>query len=289
MEPSQTSPTKAEAFAELKSALKGSKWEGWSEGIEEACRSRKYRELLGMNSHPLWNTRNIFHSIVQERDGDLKFVQQQFKLPIMQAMLETAPDKASRDLFVNQPDSVGLTPLHMAALKGHTLIARFLIDQGARLNSRDKNNMTPLHCAAGDLRADVVELLLEHLKGEDRMPYDNEFCTPADTSARKLEELEKTGKLDDRVRNAAAGIRFLLRGRQQENPSDGSMCQIMALGEMGGYECHTFKQPVSKLLDGSPPVIQAMHEHLHTNEGLGARWQSYGISLPQNKVSEYPL
>lgn len=289
MESCQTSRTKAEAFAELKSALKGSKREGWSEGIEEACRSRKYKELLGMNLHPLWNTRNIFHFILREADGYFEHIEQELRLPILQAMLEAAPDEESKDWFVNQPDSLGWTPLHMAAAKGHTLIARFLIDQGARLNSRDNDNMTPLHCAAGDLRTDVVELLLEHLKGEDRMPHDNEFCTPVDTLARKLDELEKNGRVDDEVRNAAAGIRFLLRGRQQESPSDGSMCQIVALAEIGGYECYTFKRPVSELLYGSIPVLQAMRDHLLANGDLETHWQSYGISLPQNKVSKYPL
>lgn len=112
-------------------------------------------------------------------------------------MVETAPDGKSRIDFANRSDANGVTPLQMAAMEGYARIARCLIEQGAQVNSRDKDDATPLHWAAENLCPGMVELLLEHLKGEDRMLYDNEFCTPADSLARRLENggvLKKTAE-----------------------------------------------------------------------------------------------
>ncbi|KAH8777348.1 ankyrin repeat-containing domain protein, partial [Diaporthe sp. PMI_573] len=62
---------------------------------------------------------------------------------------------------VNKPDANGVTPLQMAAMEGHVHIARYLIEQGARVNSRSNKDVTPLHWAAENIRLDVVQLLLQ--------------------------------------------------------------------------------------------------------------------------------
>lgn len=40
------------------------------------------------------------------------------------------------------------TPLHLAALQGHSTLTSLLIGRGASVNAKDENNMTPLHKAA---------------------------------------------------------------------------------------------------------------------------------------------
>lgn len=40
------------------------------------------------------------------------------------------------------------TPLHLAALQGHSTLASLLIGRGAVVDAKDENNMTPLHKAA---------------------------------------------------------------------------------------------------------------------------------------------
>lgn len=51
------------------------------------------------------------------------------------------------------------SPLMMAALKGHTELARQLIDRGADVN---KTGWTPLHYAATNGHLEIIALLLEH-------------------------------------------------------------------------------------------------------------------------------
>src|SRR5262249_36398956 len=64
-------------------------------------------------------------------------------------------------------DAEGLTPLHHAAERGATAVARLLLDHGADPNARDAHGQTPLHGAAHDgpwkdgPAQDLVRLLLE--------------------------------------------------------------------------------------------------------------------------------
>ena len=51
------------------------------------------------------------------------------------------------------------SPLMMAALKGHTELAKKLIDKGADVN---KTGWTPLHYAATQGHVDIIGMLLEH-------------------------------------------------------------------------------------------------------------------------------
>lgn len=53
----------------------------------------------------------------------------------------------------------GETPLMMAALKGHTEMAKALVAKGADVN---KTGWTPLHYAATGGHLDIMSLLLEH-------------------------------------------------------------------------------------------------------------------------------
>jgi ankyrin repeat protein len=52
------------------------------------------------------------------------------------------------------------TPLHFAALFGHTKVAELLITKGADVNAKDEGGYTPLHQAAHGGRKEVVELLI---------------------------------------------------------------------------------------------------------------------------------
>ncbi len=62
------------------------------------------------------------------------------------------------------PDTLneeGLSALHYSAKKGHTDLANFLLDNGANINHRDKDNNTALHWATYSDRTHMLELLLE--------------------------------------------------------------------------------------------------------------------------------
>ncbi|XP_054627028.1 ankyrin repeat and SAM domain-containing protein 1A isoform X5 [Dunckerocampus dactyliophorus] len=88
------------------------------------------------------------------------------------------------EALTNIADNKGCYPLHLAAWKGDEHIVRLLIHQGSshpRLNEQNNDNETPLHCAAQYGHSQVVRLLLEELT--DPTMRNNKFETPLDLAA----------------------------------------------------------------------------------------------------------
>jgi ankyrin len=63
----------------------------------------------------------------------------------------------TRKDLIDLQDEEGRTALHIASLKGDSIIVRYLLQNNASVNPQDKNDRTPLHVARGDAR----ELLLQ--------------------------------------------------------------------------------------------------------------------------------
>ncbi|XP_019746476.1 ankyrin repeat and SAM domain-containing protein 1A isoform X7 [Hippocampus comes] len=88
------------------------------------------------------------------------------------------------EALTNIADNKGCYPLHLAAWKGDEQIVRLLIHQGPshpKLNEQNNDNETPLHCAAQYGHSQVVRLLLEELT--DPTMRNNKFETPLDLAA----------------------------------------------------------------------------------------------------------
>ena len=66
-----------------------------------------------------------------------------------------------KDLNAQQPE-IGVTPLSLAALYGHTTIAEMLLKAGADPNATNVNQSTALNAAAVFGHADIVKLILDH-------------------------------------------------------------------------------------------------------------------------------
>jgi cytohesin len=72
----------------------------------------------------------------------------------VKTLLESNPQ------LVFSNDSDGLTPLHLAAVKGYRTVAELLLSHGAEVNAKNKDGFTPLHVAAFEGHKDVVKMLL---------------------------------------------------------------------------------------------------------------------------------
>ncbi|XP_071533218.1 uncharacterized protein [Panulirus ornatus] len=82
---------------------------------------------------------------------------------------------------INQGDSGGLTPLHIACTHGYPHLARLLIKARANVNARTHQGHTPLHLAALRGSQALVELLLSHGAVVDVTDVDG--CTPLHRAA----------------------------------------------------------------------------------------------------------
>lgn len=84
--------------------------------------------------------------------------------------------KDGRKNCVNLEDAYGQTPLHIAAEEGHAELVQLLADKyGARVNARDQAGWTPLFCACKWGRARVADLLLH--RGADAGVRSNDNAT----------------------------------------------------------------------------------------------------------------
>lgn len=85
---------------------------------------------------------------------------------------------------VNEPDTLGGTPLHDACWAGELEIARLLVERGARVNARHREaGSTPLHYAVITNHAAVVEFLLD--KGADLQATYQSGSTPLHLAANR--------------------------------------------------------------------------------------------------------
>ncbi|XP_035864374.1 ankyrin repeat and SAM domain-containing protein 1A-like isoform X15 [Sander lucioperca] len=136
----------------------------------------------GASSHPLSSLLSIW------RGPNVNCVDSTGYSPLHHAALnghsEVVEALLRNEAFTNIADNKGCYPLHLAAWKGDEHIVKLLIHQGPshpKLNEQNNDNETPLHCAAQYGHTRVVRLLLEELT--DPTMRNNKFETPLDLAA----------------------------------------------------------------------------------------------------------
>lgn len=85
---------------------------------------------------------------------------------------------AQRGEDLEQHDTQGATPLHIAAANGYLSVVEFLLDHGVRTDVKDKDDWQPSHAAACWGHIDVLELLAQ--AGANLNAKNKNDETPAD-------------------------------------------------------------------------------------------------------------
>lgn len=63
---------------------------------------------------------------------------------------------------LEKPNLMGLTPMHIAAMRGDTVALRFMVEAGADLMRKGNNGLTPFHNACRSGNVEAVGFLLQH-------------------------------------------------------------------------------------------------------------------------------
>ena len=87
----------------------------------------------------------IFHAVIQ--DGDT--------LELIRIL-----NDSDSPIDINQPNQLGLTPLHQGVLSNNLDAVKLLLNGGADVNAQDVNGFSPLHAAAACGFLQVVSLLV---------------------------------------------------------------------------------------------------------------------------------
>jgi len=89
--------------------------------------------------------------------------------PLMEAAQKCDLDGVTRELKrdpaqinIKDTDDANATALHDAVLRKCVAVAGFLLDNGAEVNARKTNGLTPLHLAARNGDIETIKLLLAH-------------------------------------------------------------------------------------------------------------------------------
>lgn len=117
-------------------------------------------------------------------------------------------------------DTRGVTPVHIAAGIAPSCAETMglLVDAGADVDARKDDGCTPLHSAAGRLRADAIDLLLRH--GADETLVNDKGNTPLDVVGRRVSGNDVSG-------DAVDSVRKLLRGAPAERAWRRRKCIVL--------------------------------------------------------------
>jgi ankyrin repeat protein len=137
--------------------------------------------ILATDSGPV-GTADIAGAATDEEDREVRRIQ---------ALIKDSPDLVnakSVEIEKYGDSSRYGTPLHRAAQQGQLVVARFLIDNGADLDSRDGSGRTPLHWAALRGHRSMAELLLAKGAGANAgigVGFGSQGYTPLHLAAQK--------------------------------------------------------------------------------------------------------
>jgi Ankyrin repeats (3 copies) len=138
--------------------------------IEDSLSLTEYPHVRYAAEH--WFEHSRFEGVSQNADERMKqlFHRRSSHLAVRLWILLSffKSDKPKRHRHPVEPPYVTphitdeLTPLHLASSEGHVEVARFLVDHGAKVTTRDKDGMTQLHHASSRGHAEFTLFLVQH-------------------------------------------------------------------------------------------------------------------------------
>ncbi|KAH9401272.1 hypothetical protein TYRP_002868 [Tyrophagus putrescentiae] len=136
------------------------------------------------------------------------------QINLVRQLLETAGNGASYP--IDLPDSLGWTPLIIAASAGHREVVAYLVERGANVQAVTANSQSALHFACGKGHLEVVKLLVDNgcsLNTRDRFgytPFIRAVLANREAVVEYLLTVSKAGKIDldgkDKLGNSALHI-----------------------------------------------------------------------------------
>ncbi|XP_017494703.1 PREDICTED: 26S proteasome non-ATPase regulatory subunit 10-like [Rhagoletis zephyria] len=134
------------------------------------------------------------------------------QINLVRQLLETTNGVYPIDL----PDSLGWTPLIIAASAGHREVVAYLVERGANVQAVTANSQSALHFACGKGHLEVVKLLVDNgcpLNTRDRFgytPFIRAVLANREAVVEYLLTVSKAGKIDldgkDKLGNSALHI-----------------------------------------------------------------------------------
>ncbi|KAK2142467.1 hypothetical protein LSH36_951g03000 [Paralvinella palmiformis] len=145
-----------------------------------------------------------------------------------EAIVQALNKQKSLECNVSAFDNMFRTPLHWAAVLGHSHIAEMLLDSGADYASSDSNGATPLHYAAQNDYDETVSVFLQRkgLRDEPDMEGRTAFVWAAGKGADKVIQTFITYKADMTQTDKTGGtghastVKLLLQNSAQVNMTD---------------------------------------------------------------------
>ena len=80
---------------------------------------------------------------------------------LIEILIENSKSLGFLEYTINETNNEGLTPVMLAATKGHTKIVKYLVSEGADLMSSDTNDQNLLHLASKNGKTDMIRALFK--------------------------------------------------------------------------------------------------------------------------------